>query len=298
MSTRDKIRIPVFNDSFLFNIYEELDIKEDKVDLGWVDENWQPEVWESYIGPRYDSKALFEIHRLMKFGTCPFCLTKMKQVDKDIQPGTIFVCYECFYYGGRGTRGWFEGPSNARGNLGRLKIIENLDEVSEDILIKHLSLNSEDIIKLTPKNAEKIVPVILKDYLNCEVKAIGGVKDGGIDALAIRGENSKLIIQIKWRETSKGSEAVSVVREVGGTLLSRGIPSGLLISTRKQFSKPAKIEADLISKNHVLGLGKLNIDLADFNDIIDMFNISCKKRLEIKAPQDIIPFWDIMDSFW
>lgn len=294
---RDNIRIPVFTGEFLFNVYDEFEVMNDEVKLEWIAETWEPEVWEKYVGPRYDKIAHYELHRLLKFGTCPFCRSKMSLLDKETQPGNVYVCKECFYWGGRGTRGMFEGPLNGRGILGRMNIIENTDEVPEDVLINHLAKHTDDIIKLTPKKAEKIVPVILKDYLKCEVKAIGGVKDNGIDALAIRSDRSKMIVQIKWREKNKGAEAVSVVREVGGTLLSRGIPSGLIISTKNKFSVAAVSEADLISKRNVTGLGRLNIQFAAFSDLIDMFNISCKKKSEIKRPEEIIPYYEAYDLF-
>lgn len=290
---RDTIRIPVFNEEYLFNVYEEIDPKEDTPDLKWIDSKWEPEVWESYVGPRYDKVSFHELARLLKFRTCPFCREGMKQIlDDPSQLGVVLVCTNCFYWGGRGTRGQVEGPTNNRGILGRLSFTENPDEVPLEALIQHLALNSDKIIGLTPKQAEKVVPIILKDYMMCEVLAIGGTKDGGIDALAIKSNKEKIIVQIKWRENTNGAESVSLVREVGGTLLARGIPSGLIISTRKRFSPNAITEADLISQREILSIGMLNLELKNFNDLIDMFEVSALKRKDIIKPQDVIPYYD------
>lgn len=284
---RDNLRIPVFEKEFLFNIQNELIIDKDEPDLRWIDPEWHPEVKSNVVGGQYDSKAEQEVFRLLKFQTCPYCKSSMEELKSKYELGVVYVCKSCFYWGGLGTRPG--GPTNTRGNLGRLSFVSNPDEVKLELLINHLNENIERIYNLTPMQAEKLMPSILSDYLQCEVKVMGGTKDGGIDALAILSEDEKMIVQIKWREKKKSAEAVSVVREVGGTLLARKIPKGLIISTRKKFSGPAIKEAGLISENEIVNLGKLNIQLNDFNDLIDMFNVSTKIRNKNLNAEEIIP---------
>ncbi|WBX72938.1 restriction endonuclease [Tenacibaculum pacificus] len=294
---REQLRIPVFEKEFLFNIRNELIVKIDEPNNKWIDTDWRPENdgWDPdlkrhLLGLQYDSIAENEVFRLLKFRTCPYCRTSMEKLVLPENLGIAFVCKNCFYWGGRGTRPG--GPTNTRGNLGRLNFISNPDDVKLELLINHLQQNVDRLYNLTPRQAEKLMPSVLSDYLKCEVKGIGGTKDGGIDALAILGENEKMIIQIKWREKKKGAEAVSVVREVGGTLLARKIPKGLIISTRKKFSKTAIEEANLISQHEIIEMGKIELKLNDFNDLIDMFNISSKIRNENLNSEEIIPYYN------
>src|SRR3546814_18142869 len=96
---------------------------------------------------------------------------------------------------------------------------------------------------------------MLSDYLDCEVRALGGVKDGGIDGYILRNDTVACIVQVKWRQTTNGAAGVGVVREVAGPLLARGVPNGILFSTRSRFSKDAAHEAPVITtrRGEVLG---------------------------------------------
>jgi len=293
---KQPIRIPVFDEEFLFNIRNELTLSKDEPDLKWIDQNWKPEIDGEKVGMLYDSIAEKEVFRLIKFKTCAYCREPMTQLTPIGGKGEVLVCKNCFYWGGRGTRPG--GPSYTRGNLGRLSFIDNPEEVKLQLLINHLNDNIDKLYNLTPRQAEKLLPSVLSDYLNCEVKAIGGSRDNGIDAIAIKSDKSKILIQVKWREKKDKSEAVSVVREVGGTLLARQIPNGLIISTRNKFSADAKKESKLISQNEIVSIGKINIELKDFNDLIDMFEISAKtKRDNMKAEDIITHYNDGFDLF-
>ena len=284
---RQLIRIPVFNDEFLFNIRNEVDVDIDVPDVKWIDQGWKPEIDGKLIGMLYDPIAEKEVFRLIKFATCAYCRTDMTTLTPVGDKGIVLVCKNCFYWGGRGTRPG--GPTFNRGNLGRINFIDNPDETSLELLINHLKDNIQRLYELSPRQAEKLLPNILSDYLKCEVIVVGGTKDGGIDAIAIRSDNSKMIIQIKWREAKNKSESVSVVREVGGTLLARKIPSGLIVSTRKGFSKYSQKEAEAISQNEIVNVGKINLELKAFNDLIDMIEVSSKTRTENMKAEDIIP---------
>lgn len=134
--------------------------------------------------------------------------------------------------------------------------------------------------------AEQFVVDLISDYLQCEVKPVGGVKDGGIDGYIIRGDEIHSIIQVKWREDKDKAEGVKVVREVGGTLLARGIPNGILVSTRDHYSKPAKKEAEIISTRELSGIGKMNLTLLDYHNILDMLEISNTKLTERMSVED------------
>jgi hypothetical protein len=192
------IRIPVFENQFLFNVRNELKVDRDEPDFRWIDQNWRPEIDSNIIGNLYDSIAEKEIFRLLQFETCAFCREKMEKITPLGDKGIVYVCKNCFYWGGRGTRPG--GPTFTRANLGRVNFINNPDEVQLELLISHLNRNINKIYDLSPRQAEKLLPNILKDYLDCEVKTFGGTRDKGIDAMALKGATEKIIIQIKWRD--------------------------------------------------------------------------------------------------
>lgn len=292
------IRIPVFNKNFLFNIGEELQITNDNIDKKWISGQWKAEIPMSNEHVGFDNIAKKELFRMLKYETCPFCKEKMINISNYKRFGeSFFVCRNCLYWGGRGSRGGFDGAYLNRGVLGRIDFLDNISEVKLEQIIVYLNNNIEKIYELSPREAEKLMPFILRDYLDCEVLAFGGVKDKGIDALAIRGNGVKIIIQIKWRRNCNRAESVSVVREVGGTLLARKIPNGFIVTTSKKFSKEAKLEADMIANNEILGIGRLNLKLSDFNNLIDMFEISSKVRTDNMTIEDFtgIEEYDIFD---
>jgi hypothetical protein len=180
----------------------------------------------------------------------------MTKVNMEFDLRLLLVCTSCNYWGGKGTRP--HPGSQKRGLLGRYSFISNPDSVPLERLLNHFRTHPTDLLSLSPRKAESIVAAILKEVLDCEVRLVGGVKDDGIDALIHAADGTKTIVQVKWRESSKKSESVSVVREVGGTILARGIPKAIVISTRKQFSWAARWEAKLISQQELVGIGRLD----------------------------------------
>jgi hypothetical protein len=235
-------------------------------------------------GERYfkidDPRANREVHRLTQFRTCAICRKSMTQVS-DIEDEVLLLCTDCGYWGGRGFREW-NSHSHAiplRGVIGRYKPVADLDDVSTGYLVSHLRRFPEAMTKISPFRAETFVADLLRDYLDCEVHALGGRKDGGVDGYILANDTIRTIIQIKWRESSKGAESVATVREVAGTLLARGVPNAIIVSTRKRFSADAKKEAEIVSSRTVEGFGQLDLALYDYHRILDMLEIS-NARLE------------------
>ena len=75
---------------------------------------------------------------------------------------------------------------------------------------------------------------------------------------------------------------------------------GIIISTRNQFSKSAKKEAKIISSRKIVDIGKIELTLKDFNNLIDMFEVSAKVRSEKLSNEEIIPDynqgWDLFGN--
>ncbi len=256
MLARGKIRIPLFDGWFLFNVYEEPEIGADISQEEWLPSSWKLEKDSEYAGPRNDAHALHELARLLKFESCPFCRGKMERVLEQEQPGKLLVCTTCNYWGGRGTREWGTGPADHRGILGRYRFITDPEKVPADLLLLHLKKFPTDLLKLAPPTAERFIIDLVRDAFECDARLIGGVKDSGIDGVIVSNDKVRTIIQIKWHESSQKAESVSVVREVAGTLLAHGIPHGMIISTRSHYSRDARKEAEKISQREVVGFGE------------------------------------------
>lgn len=235
-----------------------------------------------------DPRANREVHRLTQFRTCAICRAPMTQVSQ-IDDEVLLLCTDCGYWGGRGFRDWNSHCHLVpmRGAIGRYKTIANLDEASSDYLISHLRRFPQTMTDLSPFRAEKFVADLLKDYLDCEVHALGGRKDGGVDGFILANDKIRTIIQVKWRESSKGAESVSTVREVAGTLLARGVPNAIIVSTRERFSPDAKDEAEMISARVLEGFGQLNLTLFDYHRILDMLAISNAKLEDRWTAEDL-----------
>lgn len=288
-------RIAIFDDWWPIHIgAEKLTLDSDDPDV-WASQLGEPNfaLLGDFQGDRYfrisDSRANREIHRLSQFRTCAICRQTMTQVS-EIKNELLLLCTECGYWGGRGFRDWNSHFQDVpfRGVLGRYKAIANLDDAATTYLVSHLRRFPEAMTKLTPFRAEKFVADLLKDYLDCEVHPIGGRKDRGIDAFVLANDQIRTIIQIKWRETTKGAESVSTVREVAGTLLARGVPSGIIVSTRERFSDDAKQEASLVSNRSVDCLGQLNLELYDYHRILDMLALSNAKLKDRWQTKDLL----------
>ena len=186
-----------------------------------------------------------------------------------------------------------------RGVLGIYKPLIPLNELKTEYLVSHLKKHPDQLPNIGPKRAEQFVMDLLSDYLNCEVKPIGGFKDKGVDGYIIKGDKISSIVQVKWRENINGAESVKVIREVAGTLLARGIPSGILVSNRDHYSKDAIHDAASISNLTVNELGKMNLQLIDYHNIIDMLEISNTKltdKMKIRDWIDIEVGYSVFDG--
>ena len=64
------------------------------------------------------------------------------------------------------------------------------------------------------------------------------------------------------------------------------------MSTRKKCAKDAIKEAKLISAHEIVDLGKIHLELNDFNDLIDMFEVSAKTRKTNLLNEEIIPYYN------
>jgi ribosomal protein L37AE/L43A len=296
-------RIATFDDWLPFYIGTET--KSPKIDspINWSDFINSPQfgiTFEKGDDSKYtleDRRAVEEIHRILKYKTCPICRNKMAKRQQDFNE-VILICLTCGFWGGRGSRmdNVYEQVP-LRGVLGIYKPLKPLKDLDSEYLVTHLKRFPKDLPKIGPKRAEKFIIELLADYLKCEVKPIGGTKDKGVDGYVIKNDKISSIIQIKWRENISGAESVKVIREVAGTLLARGVPSGILVSNKDHYSKDAIEDSRLISKRKINSLGKMSLSLIDYHNILDMLDISNTKLTNDMKIEDWIKIETGYDVF-
>jgi len=212
-----------------------------------------------------------EVLRLMREKTCRYCNAPMDAVAYFGE--SVLLCATCGYWGGRGERNG--GPVNCRGALG---VVHRVDINSSDLrlveLVGHLRRVPNHLLQLSPRRAEQVVMDVLHEVLDCEVKPVGGVKDGGVDGYIVSGDTLKTIVQVKWHREPKRAESVRLIREIAGTLVARGVPSGLLVTTCERISREAGTEIKTFATREIVGLGALRIDVKTYQDLLDMLELA------------------------
>lgn len=232
----------------------------------------------SHISPSPPSAAAIaltqEAVRAVRSGACGYCAGRMKRLEV-LTGGSLLYCPDCGYWAGRGTR--LGGPVDNRVARGLLDLVD-LDQATIDQLLGHLRTVPDRMRQLDPFRAESFMVELLAETLGCEVRPVGGRKDGGVDGYIVAGDGRRAIVQVKWRETTDKGESVSVVREVAGTMLARGVPAALIVTSRTHMSRPATLEMAEIAQREVVHLGRLRISAMVYQDIIDMLDLAWTRR--------------------
>ncbi len=215
---------------------------------------------------------------------CPYCRHKMI-VNKDMSAinhhkDYVLLCPQCGFWFGKGTRkgAYSIDTPGGRGVIGKIRF-EPLDSLTLPIpeLIRNINSHPKYLTKINPYKAEELVCHILEDSIDSEVIHIGGRKDNGIDAYLVVNDEIKSIVQVKWHQNTRKAESVSLVREFAGTLLARGVPNGLIVTTREKFSVYAKNEIKQIENSKLNLRENIKIDCMTYSDILDLLEISHRK---------------------
>src|SRR5207248_1865634 len=92
-----------------------------------------------------------------------------------------------------------------------------------------------DLRSISPKELEIVAGSVLRDYLDCTVRHVGGPGDQGIDLLLVQGKKTHAV-QVKRRLSAEKSEGVAVVRSLLGSLVLSKLNRGIVVSTAPRFS--------------------------------------------------------------
>lgn len=201
----------------------------------------------------------------------------------------LAVCTSCGFWFGRGTRDWRGGPWMNRVVWGKLREYEiDAIDVPTRELIRYLHRNENRLLSVDPFKAEALVEQMMADTYGCDVERIGGRQDKGVDLYLLKDGDRDSIVQVKWREDRGRAEGVRVVRELCGTLVARGVPKGVIVTTRNYMSKDALREIDNI-RGSPLAPGLFRIDPLVHGNLLEMLSLSARKLGEAPLlPEKIV----------
>lgn len=229
----------------------------------------------------FDLAASREAVRIRDERICRFCRSEMRRLALRDGYNRLFLCEVCGYFGGDGMRHQLVAHLS-RGVVAQVQRMSLSDDaVPLRDLYSHLNAVPERLLDLAPSRAEEVVMDLPAQALGCEVLAIGGVRDGGVDGYVMRGDDVSAIVQVKWHRQSRRAESVSLVREIAGTLLARGVPRGVLVTTSERVSKEAAAEIRALTEREIVGLGRLELSVKTYQDILGMLEIAAARPRSI-----------------
>lgn len=235
--------------------------------------------------------------------SCPYCRCSTVVIPKYSEdpsvpyPQYLRMCGSCGFWFARGTREYAHGPGWGRFMLGKARGVgAGSAELDTEQLIRHINKDPSLLPRMNPFKAEDVVVELLKDYLDADVRKLGGRRDGGIDAFVVKGDAISTLIQVKWRQDTDKAEGVKVVRDVAGTQLIQGIPRSLVVTTRRSFSKQAVEEVTRLGDREVVGVGRISMDLKTYSDVLSMLEITTRRITD--EPRFDLDFGELVDLFW
>jgi restriction system protein len=215
-----------------------------------------------------------EATRAIATRRCLYCEGPLTRLDH-WQDDDLLLCEMCGYWVGRGAR--VGGPAGNRVVRGVIDLLD-IDDATLDQLLLNISRLPGRLRTMSPFRAEKFMMELLAESLECEVRPMGGRRDGGVDGYILSGDGARTIVQVKWRETGPKGETVSVVRELAGTMLAQGVPSALLVTTRNWMSSDSQKEIERINGRKVDAIGTLEVSTMVYKDILDMLELAWTRR--------------------
>lgn len=205
---------------------------------------------------------------------CPYCSESLVTVPATTDDSGLCQCRTC---------GWWklldlEGVSGGWG----FKTIQSYTSVATHfrasdldvpiaLLRRYLSEHPADVAHTDPVAFEHLVADCLRDgFAPCEVVHMGGPNDGGVDLCLILSDSSSYFVQVKRRMKIHRNEGVEVVRTLNGVLFQRGVPTGMVVTTAKGFSRAAH-EATAVSSPTI---APYDMKLIAFEELVSMLRLT------------------------
>jgi hypothetical protein len=142
-------------------------------------------------------------------------------------------------------------------------------------LSKEMHQSQQKVYDMDPTKFEVFVGSVVSDFLDCEVHHVGRSGDDGVDLIALVGE-SPLMIQVKRRQDPTSTEGIDVVKLLFTSAFARGADRGMVITSAKQFTRPAR----LWSESRKIVESGFKLKLVDINSLMSMINAVASKDAE------------------
>jgi len=212
---------------------------------------------------------------------CPWCnLTCDEDFDKegpDTYPTltTILECPKCGWWAAQQKTIEYMGGLGIRGGRRYVAaILKHFDPshsaVGIEELRRYLTHNYSDNRAVTPRKMEELVRSVFQDFLQCEVHYFTNdtyAPDGGIDLVALEGDDGLVTaIQVK-RRTRDIAESVCTIREFVGAMAVEGFRKGIFVTTGR-YSKTAQRLPTRVKKVYGQKVALDLVDATGFEDLL------------------------------
>lgn len=203
--------------------------------------------------------------------TCPYCGNALAELSAHDNLGftststffaALLICHLCGFW----RRSFADSLTGAEYTLPLVRSFQpEVHAPALRALSAEVARSPKRLYSLTPRHFELFVATVLKDFLECEVRHVGGTGDGGIDLVALIAD-TPLLIQVKRREHADRSEGIEVVRSLFASLFAAGHKRGMIVTSANSFTRGAQAWA----RSPRLIASKFEIDLVDIARLLDM----------------------------
>lgn len=207
---------------------------------------------------------------LTNLSRCAYCATEILRVEDEIfressrRDYSLWYCKYCRFWQARvysDPLGGCMPPPDHLAYVSKLREFETIlpDGCSEE-LASYIRRHPNFLHSMPPTHFERLVADVFQaNYTNAEVTHVGRPNDGGVDVVFIDANKEEWLIQAKRRESPKRAEKVDTIRNLLGTLVVKGKPNGIVVSTANKFSRDAIQEATVARE----GPYKMKVKLVD-----------------------------------
>jgi hypothetical protein len=224
---------------------------------------------------RLDASRRNNLQRQISTSQCLYCGNALsREIFKYAY--AIFPRYKIMHF--CGDCGYWRYETNDQGRFSYdvppLKAFCGLDVTPSIVqLSTQIKQNSELLYRMHPERFERFVGAVLSDFYKCDVRHVGGTGDDGIDLIAVI-RDEPVLIQVKRRQDRHSVEGVDVVKLLFASAFAKGARAGMVVTTAKRFSRPARKWVDSPKLKDV----RFSMEMKSIDNLMHMVNAVADKH--------------------
>lgn len=212
------------------------------------------EFWERYGDEIVDHNCFYALQATKK---CPFCATKLAQFQLEFESPQeswtqvrrysdtdnllVKFCRNCKHWFGSVNIRLKDFYTNSAVSVAR-EFEGILPHEVHDEVAQYFRRHPSFYNTVSPIEFEKFVASVYRaNFKNVEVKHVGGSGDLGVDVILIFNDDKQWLVQVKRRGDPNGTEGFETIQKMAGTMLLKGVPDAVVVSTANKFSAAAKL---------------------------------------------------------